>query len=307
MIVSPYDTTACRHYPLGDLRKALAVAKTLNLLYSDYEQFGGVQIVTTIKNTAHKIPPFSHPVCFEDVYGNKQYAIDARAFTAIRPDGSSKLMIRNQADFNLLVSRAILQKAWDAEHYNDIRNISSITGSVFTRWISETLAKQYMLQPDVQLKLTLVTAFFFICQFIPKELYDENNLLKHANAVSRITGVELKLCEEVLDGAPHLEDLKAYCDFIVNENYSVRLDKLSPAMVIAWMASSWLGPQSRELIAVSLEHPVTFTTLIYSAISERGFQKTRLGDLLLRSFDKGDNFKQFVKNFDRVVEVWRVA
>lgn len=307
MIVSPYDTTACRHYPLGDLQRSLAAAMSLGILYSDYELFGDLAVVTTIKNSAHKIPPFSHPVQFEDVRGNKRYAIDSRAFTSTRTDGSAKLVVRNQADFDLLVSRAILQKAWDAEHYNDIRNISPITASVFTRWISETLAKQYMLQPDVQLQITLITAFFFICQFIPKELFDADNTLKHANAISRITGVELKLCEKAIDGAPHLEDLKDYCDFIVDQKYSVRLDKLAPAMVIAYMASSWLGPQSRELIAVALEHPVTFTTLIHSAISERGFQKTRLGDLLLRSFDKGDNFKQFVKNFDRVVEVWRVA
>src|SRR5574343_1110013 len=307
MIFTPYDTTACQHYPLDEIRSALAKAATMGLLWQDPEHSGDIDVVTTIKNSALKIPPFSHPLKYEDVRGNQRYAVDARAITSTRPDANSKLVVRNQADYNLLVFRAVLQKAWDSEHFNDIKNISQITASVYTRWISESLARNYLLQPDVQLKLTLVTAFFFLCQFIPKELFDENNLPKHAAAVSRITGVELKICEETLGEAPHMENLKEYCDFIVSENYSVRLYKLAPAMVISFMASSWLGPQSRELVAVALEHPVTFVTWICSAIYERGFQKTRLGDLLLRSFDKGDNFKQFIKNYNRVVEVWRAS
>ena len=194
-----------------------------------------------------------------------------------------------------------------AGHYTDIRNVSPIIGGIYSRWVSETVARQFQLAPDVQLKLAILSAFFYICQFIPKDAFDPKEELKHAAQVARYVGVSVDFAQKELSGIGHINDLKEFADLVRSLNLSVRLDKFDHAVMLTILTGYWLGNRDREMVAVALEYPPTFITLVYQAINERGYAKTRLADMILRNYDKGDNLKQLSMNFKQLVRVWKDA
>ena len=184
MFKTPYETTIARHSLLNNITSALAIALSNDEL-ATCELSGNVQVVTGLKTGAVKIPQFTHPVVFEDAYKNKRIAIDGRTCVAVRGSSSEIAVPKNLPEYALLAYRAITQKCWMAGHYNDIRNVSTIIGGIYSRWVSETVARQFQLAPDVQLKLAILSAFLYICQFIPKDAFDPKEELKHAAQVSR--------------------------------------------------------------------------------------------------------------------------
>jgi len=304
MFKTPYETTVARHSAMNSITSSLAVAfSNQELGYAGIS--GNVLVLTGLKNSAVRVPPFTHPVVFEDAYKNKQIAIDARSCVAVRNNGGEVINPRNLPEFALLAYRAVTQKCWMAGNYNDIKNISPIIGGIYSRWISETITRQFQLAPDVQLKLAILSAFFYICQFIPKDAFDPKEDLKHAAQVARYTGVSVDFAKNSLEGIGHIEDLKEFSDLVRSLKLSVRLDKFDHAIMLTILTNYWLSNRDREMVAVALEYPPTFVTLVYQAIAERGYQKTRLADLILRNFDKGDNLKQLAMNFKQLVNVWK--
>ena len=306
MFKTPYETTIARHSLLNNITSALAIALSNDEL-ATCELSGNVQVVTGLKTGAVKIPQFTHPVVFEDAYKNKRIAIDGRTCVAVRGSSSEIAVPKNLPEYALLAYRAITQKCWMAGHYNDIRNVSTIIGGIYSRWVSETVARQFQLAPDVQLKLAILSAFFYICQFIPKDAFDPKEELKHAAQVARYVGVSVDFAQKELSGIGHINDLKEFADLVRGLNLSVRLDKFDHAVMLTILTGYWLGNRDREMVAVALEYPPTFITLVYQAIHERGYAKTRLADMILRNYDKGDNLKQLSMNFKQLVRVWKDA
>lgn len=306
MFKTPYETTIARHSLLNNITSALAIALS-NYELATCELSGNVQVVTGLKTGAVKIPQFTHPVVFEDAYKNKRIAIDGRTCVAVRGSSSEIAVPKNLPEYALLAYRAITQKCWMAGHYNDIRNVSTIIGGIYSRWVSETVARQFQLAPDVQLKLAILSAFFYICQFIPKDAFDPKEELKHAAQVARYVGVSVDFAQKELSGIGHINDLKEFADLVRSLNLSVRLDKFDHAVMLTILTGYWLGNRDREMVAVALEYPPTFITLVYQAINERGYAKTRLADMILRNYDKGDNLKQLSMNFKQLVRVWKDA
>ena len=306
MFKTPYETTIARHSLLNNITSALAIALSNDEL-ATCELSGNVQVVTGLKTGGVKIPQFTHPVVFEDAYKNKRIAVDGRTCVAVRGSSSEIAVPKNLPEYALLAYRAITQKCWMAGHYNDIRNVSPIIGGIYSRWVSETVARQFQLAPDVQLKLAILSAFFYICQFIPKDAFDPKEELKHAAQVARYVGVSVDFAQKELSGIGHINDLKEFADLVRSLNLSVRLDKFDHAVMLTILTGYWLGNRDREMVAVALEYPPTFITLVYQAINERGYAKTRLADMILRNYDKGDNLKQLSMNFKQLVRVWKDA
>ena len=60
------------------------------------------------------------------------------------------------------------------------------------------------------------------------------------------------------------------------------------------LLSSWYGENSNETISIALEHPPTFVILIYNAMTEKGYQKSMLGQMLGRS-DRDNDAKAFIQ------------
>lgn len=306
MIHTPFDTAVCRHYSLTEICKALALAEAHGELQRVDEQTSGVLMVTSLKTNQVRVPQFSHPLYYVNARKEVRLAIDARSLVSPRDSIDQPLRVKSPMELALLTHRAILQRAWSDGRGSELRNISSLPQAVFARWVSETIARQTELTPDVQLKLSILTAFYFSCLFMDdEETLSEQRVLKIATSVAKSTYAPLQNVLDVLEGVPVLRNLGDYCDEVRAKGWSDRLAKLEPGLVLAFLAGSWNGVQAQELVGVALEHPPTFYSLLFAAINERGFKRTRLADLMLRWGGRSGEVDLYTQNYRRFLDAWR--
>lgn len=306
MIQTPFDTAVCRHYSLDEIRKALAFADAHGELQPVAENTPGVWMVTSLKNAQTRIPQFSHPLYFLNARKEIKLVVDARALVSPRDNIDQPMRVKSEMDLALLTHRALLQRAWTDCRYTDLRNISPLPQAVFARWISETMARQLDLQPHVQLQLSILTAFYFSCLFMEDESLTSQGMLKVCTAVAKATHAPLQTVIDTLEGVPVLHNLADYCQEIRAKGWSDRLKIVDPGVVLAFLAGSWNGPQAQEMVGVALEHPPTFYSLLFAAINERGFKRTRLADLMLRWGGRSDDVSLFTSNYRNFLDAWRV-
>lgn len=306
MNISPYSTLAASHHQLQSIKNELAKAFTLGELCYDTEQTGSnVVLVVGAKDSTCNIPPFSHPIEFVTASGENFTAIDIRSITAMRSSVNESFNVRNRSEYGLQVRRVVLQRAWNAGAYEDLRNISPLAAQVFARWIPEAITIKFGLDPAVQLDVSIITAFYFFCLFEPDTALSERDRNRLVTQVARAVNTNFERVEEVIDEMPHLGTIKEFCAAIRDKNLSSRLERFQPGVIMTEVARSWFGTEARELVAVALEHPPTFLAILYSAVTDRSYYRSKLGDLVQRSFKKGDQLNDFTLNFNRVIDIWK--
>lgn len=306
MNVSPYSTLAAGHHNISAIQTELTKALTLGELCFDYSYLGDkIAVVVDAKDAITNIAPFAHPIEFENVTGEMYVAIDGRPFTQQRKTTSELMTVRNRSEYSLTASRALLQEAWDARCYDDLRNISPLGISVFARWLPQLVTGPYGLDPSAQLDLSIITAYYYLCLFEPDTKVPLTERQKYISQVARAVNTNFDRVEQVLEGLPHLGTLVEYCKAVRERNITVRLERYEPAVVMSLVGGSWFGNKARELVAVALEHPPTWLALLYSAITDRGYYRTTLAKLLATSFNKNDQLRQFEINFTRCVQAWK--
>jgi len=306
MIISPYNTLAASYHQLGAIKSALTTAHTAGELCYDFEYLGSnIVLVVDAKDAVVKIPPFAHPIEFEAVGGKTYTAIDVRPFATMRKSVEDPHMIRNRGEYSLAASRALLQQAWLAKAYDDIRNISTMSGAIFARWLPESIARQFGLDPSVQLDLSIITAYYYFCLYEPSPVAAVHERSRFITQTARAVNTNYDRVEQLLTDVPHIATLRDYCDMVKGKGLSVRLERFEPAIVMQLVAGSWYGNQSREVVGVALEYPPTFMSLVHAAITDRGYFKTRLAEMINRNFNKGDQLRSFEINFKRTAEAWK--
>lgn len=306
MNVSPYSTQAAGHHNTGSIQSELTKAFTMGELCYDHSLLGDkILVVVDAKDAVANIPPFTHPIEFSTVTNDKLLAIDGRPFTQARKSVNDSMAIRNRSEYTLTASRALLQAAWNERAYDDLRNISPLGIQVFARWLPQSIAGPYGLDPSSQLDLSIITAYYYLCLFEPDTKVPVNERQRYIAQVSRAVNTSFERVEEVLDGIPHLGTLTEYCKAVREKNITVRLERYEPAVVMTMVAGSWFGNKSREIVAVALEHPPTWLALLFSAITDRGYYRTSLSKLVAGGFNKGDQLRQFEINFTRCIQAWK--
>jgi hypothetical protein len=70
------------------------------------------------------------------------------------------------------------------------------------------------------------------------------------------------------------------------------------------LGGTWFGANAKELVAVALEHPPTWISILLAAFTERSFRNSQLGKLAERGSNKktGEDFVVAVLNLLRVNE-----
>jgi hypothetical protein len=71
--------------------------------------------------------------------------------------------------------------------------------------------------------------------------------------------------------------------------------------LITILKSSWFGNNAAELLAVSLEHPPTWVSLVYTSLSERSFKNANLSKIVER-YGKNNADNEFTRSFVSLVD-----
>lgn len=300
MKVSAYDTTALQGYKIEEIKKALVTilgnegpGESYRISEHPRTKQNGV---FELLPCAHDIPPFGHPLTIE-AFGGAMLFIDVRNFTRRAMNG--EVAITSQLDYGTLINRAYAEMAASVDQQN-LLSIGSLHTTIYTRWVSDAIGKRLGLPIENQVVLTVLVGFFYICQFLDfGETVDEREKVKAAQLISRSTFIPVEDILRILDSieAPPGNTALGLIALLKTYGQSVRFDQMNIGLLYSILyMGSWFGANKNEIIALALEHPPTFIGMLISAVEERGYRKTAIGELL-KVYDKRNEGEGMIKVF----------
>lgn len=293
-----YDTTACAGTILKKVFDTLQDAKaTYSLRRLDGEP--SILMVEGSNSYSQAIPSFNHPVFLNERGSDKEgdVVVDLRNFGWFDPK-EAQFVVRVKTDYDLAIRRAVLTSRWIFDKPEHMRNLTVLPMALYSYWISTTITKRLSLDPAEHVKIQILAAILYYSQFEEDNFGDsESEKMRCVKAISAATRIDAQLVMEVVDQVPYIEDVKNFCLRCAEVTGSVRLQQLNQGLLFSLLGASWYGSSAVELVAVALEHPPTWLTIVLAACTERNFKKAGLTQMLELSLHR-----QYIPNFVRAIE-----
>lgn len=294
MFKLPYETTPGSNYSIKDIQTALTHA-LINSEINLAETLSGKAIdkLYAVPPYLKTFPSFSHPICFER---NNEilFAIDIRPFTRALREGGTKIIASTEYQF--LIIRALLTMSWAKGSFTDFSTMGDIAPRVYIRFLSEAIIRRLGLAPTEQMTISIITGLFFFSLFEEKEgLFNQATSLKIGTRIARVTAIPLTKVLEVIDNVPRLNNISDYILALKENLNSNRLEFFNEGLLYSMVSGGWFGSNSREIVAVSLEHIPTFYAMLYMAITDRSYHSSYFSKMV-ESVSKSTHSKDFTNN-----------
>lgn len=284
-----YDTLACSGYLIEEIQKACEQAYRIGEIKPDLKQLPNPNVVLVLGGTYQdqNIPQFYHPIAFQTRNG-WMVAVDVRPYGKYA-QSQDQFVVRDMRGCESALVRAGLQEIWLNEDPKKLRNFSKFPLTIYCNWVSEIIAKRLGLEMGDQARLCILAAIFYQNQFL-EELASRDDPTVLGNAIRNATGMKADFILEVMQQYPVISDLEDLCQAAKTVTQNVRTDQLNPGIVAQIAAGSWYGSNTREnnAIAVALEHPPTWISLMARALQDRGMRHSGLTKILERSTYRRD-------------------
>ncbi|QVD49099.1 hypothetical protein LUCX_29 [Xanthomonas phage vB_XciM_LucasX] len=273
MFSSPYQTTACSAYQhqVPAIQSALKRA----LIHDDLapaESLKGTKFpgVYMVPPHAKEVPNFTMPIEFESPNG-LAVAVDIRGL--VKSTGESSFKIQAPAEYAGLVLRGALTLGWLKGDQSTMRRFNDLAAKVFVRLLSESLVRRLGLSPYDQPAVVVVCGLFYYCNFIDgKQAVSKAEKDKIAVAVARLSRIAPNTVAEILEQElPPIQSLDSFCDALRAVLNNPRLENVNAAFIMTLMGGLWYGGNARQIMAVALEYPPVWLSLIYQAVDDRSF------------------------------------
>lgn len=301
MFITAYDTTPCRDYVTDKI--VAAIAKQASLRPEIFLPVKSARLnrylsgIYQIKPEEVDIPPFGHPI--QAKYRDESAIfIDVRNCTRMSREGD--MVVASQLDYTTMVMRAITQKQWITHSPKDFLGMGSYPVTIYTRWLSEAITKRLALTPDIQMRVVVICAYFYIRSFYENaDGLNDGEKIKHAQLISRATYVGIDDILSIIEPLDHPDSINWLINTLKTQAGSTRFETFNLGLLYSLFGNAWFGNNYREIVAVALEHPPTFLTLLAQATDERGYHNTNLGKLA-KQYDTKDSAKTFLHNFQNM-------
>lgn len=236
-------------------------------------------ILYGLSDIEKEITPFNHPIINKE---GKWIALDLRTVVRLSAD-KENFEIKNDNEFNLSLQRFILTGMWVIGKENSLYNLK-FPHFCFASWLSENLTKKFGLDLNNQLQLRILSLIYYSKLFTNN--YNEDNFNK---LIVRLREDILipELINEIYKTAGKLENIDDFCKACYNVTNNIRLKNLDINVLINVLANNWIGLHGKELVLLSLEHPPTWISLVFAALTQRSFNKNVIGTIVNKFNRKG--------------------
>lgn len=274
MIRTSYSHPVLQAYRIDKIKKAIA-----EHMFNENDNMVPNTNVTIITQKDPNLPSFYHPIN----RGQYSVVIDGRSFT--RPgkdDDDYKVTNQSEMDFNVL--RAQLELAWQNDGRFAMVNNSSIPAGFYVKWISEAITRVYNLDPENQMRVSIIAGLYFFCQFRPKEEWDEQSPAKALSFIARATRVTAQTISDIMgDRWLYVEDMHGFVSFLKGAVNGEVLNDLQPRSLYTILSSNWRGAHANEIAILAISYPPAFYAMIVSAYNDRSYKNTPLQQLIDRT------------------------
>lgn len=306
MLKDAYQTTACKAYEMKkvvlQIEEAFVKGELVPAQDSDLPvlpDVGSVYDVYMVTDSSESVSPFAHPILIEKDEGYRFIAVDVRPFMGRTRDGEIKINAKTDLDFLML--RAGMQNYWTVQGPEDLAALGSFPVTAYARWVSEAITRRMGIDAETQVRLLILSAYFYLCQFKDKDQINENAQLKMAGQVARALNINAESVLGSLEGVDHIGTLSEFIEESQKIG-NVRLEKLNPGLLVAVTSTGWFGANAHEIMAVALEHPPTFISLVHASLNHRGYQRSLFAKNI-QSLDRRGVGKDFTQNLQRLPRI----
>lgn len=310
MKVSPYDTTACKDYvtdQIGMEIERAEIASNPPVTRLTENPFTGKELEGTVGLVGPQhdaVPAFAHPYIQpvnndgKNVLraGSSVY-IDVRNFT--RLNRQNEMTVSSNLDYKLATIRGVLTAYWNREGGEDFFALGGFQTVVFSRWLTEVITRRLALELDTQMRVSVIAAWFYLCQFHEEEQLDDRLRVNFVKYISQNMRVSSENVTAITESLKYIPDSTAFISALIEVGDSARLETMNLGLLYSLVGGSWFGANAREIVAVALEHPPTFISMIAIALDERGYRRTVIGRTVENCSRKGDD-KNFLYNLRRL-------
>lgn len=247
-----------------------------------------------------KIPPFAHPYLVQNFKGQDFLVTDMRLFRGTDREYSSERefenSVRNRTEFSLAKSRAALNLHWLDPHRDRLRTRFNFASSVFAAWLSQAIAKAYALDFQDQMRITAVGIYYYSLLFTEDSRLTGDAMeiaVIHTIKATKFPAAEVyKLFENIGD----INGIEDYCKEVQKVVENVRLQNFNYAMLLTLIRNSWYGTNAKEMLAVAMEHPPTWISIVFATLTERSYKSSALYKLIEMQGKRG-NAEEFKMNY----------
>jgi hypothetical protein len=153
---------------------------------------------------------------------------------------------------------------------------------VFVYWLGETLTRRFAIDPKAQQATMAIIAIYYLSLF-----KDENELLhlnetamaRNIQTINRLFRIDAELLLQLFKTLPPLTDMTSLVKALKEHGGTERFEYLNNGLLCTIIGASWFGSQSKEILAVALEHPPTWISLVATVLTSQIYRKTDLAKL----------------------------
>lgn len=306
MFFSPYDTTPLRKLRLTKVTDALRLAKAAGDLKNGLLE-SAPQIYPIVGKSAvtDSIPPFPLPIELKDNIHGDYTVVDLRPFNS-KIIENQKIVDPQDGPAGLLVRMASLQTIWNNHGPETLGGIFPLPMKVFSMWAGNILARNLGFDPLQRAELITIAAWYWICLFYEEHqlVINENELARFATRISNNGLLSNTDTLKLITKCGYMADIS---DFVTKGIHSINTPKATragEATIYSTLSGSWYGSaDSRTLLAVALEYPPAFISILYTAVSEIGYRKSPITETA-KLFDKRDTFEEFKAKVNGVIRAY---
>lgn len=303
MFQTPYSTTVGSKYNLETVFSGIRRAEINDVLADAV----GLDVNANIKLVSPRtkdFPPFSQPILRRDFINDRRdldadAVVDGRSFMRATEDTALKSDVYNH---NLRYAKLSLLWSENPIARRSMMTTSDYHTKAFGGWLSGEIARRLALDPIAHATLRLCLIIHFI-QMGDDRLKDNGSnkdaqLAIVTSASRKIPGsAPMPAYQNLLkEHVPYLPDLDTTVQWIKELIDTPTIQQLNTPFVYALINGSTF-PSLRETLAIGLEYPPAFISLVYGALTERGANKTGLGRFLMNSKDRNAE-KHFIRMVD---------
>lgn len=245
-----------------------------------------------LSDTEKVVTPFNHPLISTM---NKWIGLDLRNFVKASQDATS-YEIRNESEYHLAITRFILSGLWYTGKQSSLYSLE-LAHFAFSSWLSDNLASKFGLDLGDKLKLRILANIYYSRLFSD---YHEEDELNKLLIRSKNDGIIPELFKEVYEQITTLDTIDDFCKACYSVTGNIRLKNLDYIVLVNIIGTNWVGANGKEMILLSLEHPPTWISLVYAAITQRSFKRNFVTTVVERVSKRGKD-SDFVKQLEGIV------
>lgn len=300
MFKNPYLTLTGRNYVLNKINVEIETSFIKNELVRLPNTSAIIYMVTGKNNN---IPNFTHMVTVELSTDDRVInVIDGRQFVK-NSDNEYGFIVTATNDYGFARIRASLEVNLSEESdYRDLYTSGDLPMFVYTQWFAESITRRLGLEPEAQLNISIIAAAHYISMHTENGIWSDNDRARYTTKIANATSIPAARILETLMNLDYISNLEEFVSYCHEEIDSSRIKPLNVGLIIQILASGagWRGANSKEIIAVALEHAPTWHAVVYSAIDERTYAKSKITEYVKR-FRNKDTIRNYVLSLKNIM------